>query len=296
MKRLRLLEFMIAALLLSAAHLAAQCTPVFSFSVYNDGSLSADQTTIYGYTTTEDTSTLCSCVHSAYTAIAAVYDPNGTLLGDSDESGFSSSVSALVDGVSGNYQVNGAGVAYCSCLQGYFGGAGIVYPIAVSCPTTISISSQTPAVLSAGNVSGGILTGVGMIATLTLGPGSPASYNGVFVNESITEGPPGACPSSITPASVCTGSDQFQAGPGSGANYYGTTSPNTGNGQFWDEHGAITGADVLSGKDPGYFCTQTCTQTYRACLQQIGSFTLTFKFTQSTIGTTPVALVSVGEQ
>jgi len=49
MKRLRPLEFMIAALLASAAHLAA-CTPVFSFSVYNDASIIDDESTIYGYT------------------------------------------------------------------------------------------------------------------------------------------------------------------------------------------------------------------------------------------------------
>ena len=46
---------MIAALLLSAAHLAAQCEPVFSFSVYDDGSVSADGSTVYGYTSVVST-------------------------------------------------------------------------------------------------------------------------------------------------------------------------------------------------------------------------------------------------
>jgi hypothetical protein len=122
MRHLRLLQFTITALLLTAAPLAAQCTPVFSFSVYNDGSVSGDGTTVYGNTSTEDTSTLCTCSHSAYIAVAALYDPDGTYLGETEESGFSSSTSAATDGVSGNYQSSGAGAAYCSCLQGEFGG------------------------------------------------------------------------------------------------------------------------------------------------------------------------------
>ncbi len=222
MKRLRPLELMIAALLLSTAHLAA-CTPVFSFSVYNDASIIDDESTIYGYTSTEDSSTLCSCVHSGYEAIAAVYDPDGTLLGDSEVSGFSSSVSASMDGVSGDYRSNGAGVAYCSCLQGDFGGGGTIYYVAATCPTTSSITSQTPAVLSASlqNNFPTIQTGVGMTAIVTVGPGSPASYNGTMVTESVTSGSSDNCPANISRAAVCLGSSVFTVGPNAGSRFYG---------------------------------------------------------------------------
>lgn len=307
MKHLKPLAAAFAALLFGSAHLVAQCEPVFSFSVYNDGSVSADQTTIYGYTTTEDTSTLCSCVHSQYTVYAIVYDPNGTLLGESEESGFSGSVSALVDGVSGDYQVAGAGTAYCSCPQGYFGGAGSVYPIALTCPTTISLSSQTAAQLDAGNVSGGILTGIGMIAILTVGPGSPASYNGAAVKETITNGPvlctnPPSTSQIISQGLVCVGNSTFTVGPGSYAIFYGTDSPVTANGQFWDKHGTITGYDVLGGQSANFSCQISCIQSYSACNKPLqtnngtNSYTLTFTFNHSSIGGTPVTVVSAGEQ
>lgn len=121
MKHLRLIGCITTVLLLSATHLAAQCEPAFSFSVYSDGSVSADGSTVYGYTSTEDTSTLCSCVHSDYVAYAILYAPDGSEIGAESDSGFESSVSALTSGVSGTYEANGAGTAYCSCLQGYLG-------------------------------------------------------------------------------------------------------------------------------------------------------------------------------
>jgi hypothetical protein len=129
MRRLRLLGFTITALLLGAASLAAQCDEAFLFSVYNDGSVSFDATTVYGYTSTIDASTLCSCAHSVYMAYANLYDSNFTLLASSGEAGFSSSVSALTDGVLGNYASSGVGTAFCSCLQGYFGNNGTTYSI-----------------------------------------------------------------------------------------------------------------------------------------------------------------------
>ena len=142
MRTLRLLGFTIIPLLLGAAPLAAQCTEAFTFSVYNEGSVSFDASTVYGYTSTIDSSTLCSCAHSAYMAYANLYDSNGTLLGSSGEAGFSSSVSALTDGVSGGYGSSGAGTAFCSCLEGYFGGGGTSYSITPPAPRITGIADN----------------------------------------------------------------------------------------------------------------------------------------------------------
>ncbi len=289
MKRLRPLEFTIAALLLSAAHLAA-CIPVFSFSVYNDASITDDESTIYGYTTTEDTSTLCSCVHSDYTAAAAVYDPNGTLLGDSVVSGFSSSVSAPMDGVSGDYQSSGAGVAYCSCLQGYFGGGGTIYYVAASCPTTVTVSSTPSISLAAGyqNNFPNYKTRFGIMATIQVGPGN---MNGAAVTESVSNGATNRCPTGV--AAACSGNSTFTVGPTSGGTYYGNSIPGAGSNQFQDEHIVRNTGDVLAGYSANYSCTQTCSQIYSACSQPVGSFTITRTYTHSSISGTPVTQITV---
>ena len=49
MRRAYLLAFVIAAMLLSAAPLAAQCQMQFNISFYIDGSVSDDLSTVYGY-------------------------------------------------------------------------------------------------------------------------------------------------------------------------------------------------------------------------------------------------------
>jgi hypothetical protein len=279
---------MIAALLLSAAPLAAQCTPVFSFSVYNDGSVSADGSTMYGYTSTEDSSTLCSCSHSGYTAVAAVYDPNGTMLGESEQSGFSSSVSELMDGVSGNYQSSGGGVAFCSCLNGYFGGGGTIYYVAVTCPTTISLAGTQSLPLA--NAYPSSKTGVGIMATMQVASGS---LNGSLVTESLTG--TNSCPAGV--ANACVGGSTFTVGPGSPYNgagtVFGTSYSGAGNNQFLDQHTFTSSGDVLSGQTSAYSCQQTCTQTYSACGTSIGGFNLTYTFTHSSLSGTPVTSIGV---
>jgi hypothetical protein len=288
MKHLPRLEFTIAALLLSAAPLAGQCTPVFSFSVYNDGSVSADETTVYGYTSTEDTSTLCSCSHSAYIAMAALYDPNGTYLGETEQSGFSSSTSAATDGVSGNYQSSGAGAAYCSCLQGEFGGGGTMYPIAVLCPTTISLASTQALNLSYAYPTK--KTGIGIMTTMQVGSG----MNGASVYESLSG--TNYCPSGFS--SACNGmGTPFIVGPGSSYNAsgysFGAPYSGSGNNQFLDEHYFVDTVDDLAGQISTYSCTQVCTQTYSACNKPIGTFTVTYTFQHSSISGTAVTSVGV---
>ncbi len=69
MRRAYLLAFVIAAMLLSAAPLAAQCQMQFNISFYIDGSVSDDLSTVYGYGNYVDNSTLCGCTHSDYGAL-----------------------------------------------------------------------------------------------------------------------------------------------------------------------------------------------------------------------------------
>jgi len=287
MRYLRLLGTAVTALLLGVTPLAAQCTPVFSFSVYSDGSVSADETTVYAYTSAEDTSTLCGCVHSAYTAYATVYDPNGTWLGDSQESGFESSVSALTDGVSGNYEVSGAEIAYCNCRQGDVGGGGAV-TVAVSCPTTISVAGSQNLMLS-NAFSQGYRTGVGNMFTMQVGPGN---MNGAVVSELAGASTSYTCPVNPNPTSF---SGNFTVGPGNPLNasgsYLGTLYSGSGNNQFLDRNSFSFNYDFLSGQSANYSCTATWPHTFSACNKTIGSFTVTTTFTHSSMFGTPVTLV-----
>ena len=254
-------------------------------------SVSEDGSTVYGYTSTEDSSTLCGCSHSGYIAAAALYDPDGSFLGDTQESGFSSSVSALTDGVSGNYQSSGAGIAYCSCLQGEFGGGGTTYPVAVSCPTTITISGTAQLPLQAGlnNNFPTYLTGLGIMATMQVGPGNT---NGAAVTENVSNSQT-ACPAGV--AFGCSGNATFTVGPSPGGTYFGTQVSGAGNNQFQDEHAVGSSIDRL-GNTGVNSCTETCSQTYSACNKQIGSFTITRTYTHSSISGTPVTLVTITKQ
>lgn len=78
MRYFSLLGFTIPAILLSVAPLAGQCQMVYNVSVYNDGSVSQDLSTVYGYSNAADNSTLCSCAHSNYQTTATVYAPDGS--------------------------------------------------------------------------------------------------------------------------------------------------------------------------------------------------------------------------
>jgi hypothetical protein len=305
MRQLRPLELMIAALLLSAAHLAAQCEPVFSFSVYDDGSVSADGSTAYGYTSTEDTSTLCSCVHSDYQAYAVLYAPDGSEIGEEIESGFESSVSAPTNGVSGTYEAQGAGTAFCSCLQGYFGGGGPGVPVTVQCPETITISSIFNQFQFNPNVQDNfpsLLSGFGIIATMQVGPGS---LDGSTVTENVTAGVNGcsgynlSSPSGTAALPVCVGNAMFSVGPGgynSGGAEFGINYPGSGSNQFLDAHLYAASWDLLWRYAPGTTCTVTCSQTYSACGVPIGGFTITEQFTHSSFMGNSVTDIAVTKQ
>lgn len=315
MRQIRPFAFMVAALLLSAAHLAAQCEPAFSFSVYDDGSVSADGSTVYGYTSTEDTSTLCSCVHSDYEAYAILYAPDGSEIGEDTASGFEASVSAPTNAVSGTYEAAGAGTAYCSCLEGYFGGGGSDVPLTVQCPETISVSSTTgqfPFNASLPNNFPSWLTGFGMKAYMQVAPDPPTgTLNGTMVTESVTFSSSscgdGSDLGSVfyyypggggTPApNLCVGSSTFTVGPSgagnAGGNAFGTAYSGAGTDQFIDTHVYALGWDMLGQSGAPSSCTVTCAQTYSACGKTIGRFTISAAFTHTSISGTPITEVAI---
>jgi hypothetical protein len=204
MRRLGLLGLMIAVLLLGTAPMAAQCTPQFNISVYDDASASADKSTVYGYTSIEDNSIVCTCTHSGYTTVATLYGPDGSTLATTEESGFSSSVSAPTNGQSGTYQALGVGLLDCSCV-GEIGQPGPPVGTAINCPETITISSTTQLPLE--NAFPALETGVGILATMQVAPGD---LNYTEVTESVTNGTTPSCPAVIP---QCSGNAVFTVGP-----------------------------------------------------------------------------------
>jgi hypothetical protein len=306
MRQLRPLGFMIAVMLFGAAHVGAQCTPAFTFSVYIDGSVSADDSTVYSYTSFEDTSTLCTCTHSGYTAVAYLYDPSGTVVAGSSESGFSASASAPTNGVSGTYEASGVALAYCSCFGGEVGGGGTDVPLTVECPQTITISSTFDQLTFNFNVSGNyptFLTGFGIVATMQVGPGS---LDGATVTENVTlatsscrnynvSSPPPdntPAPDPCTPAAP----NGFLVGPGGGGSLFGINFPASGSNQFDDYHLYGLSWDLFWQYSLGTTCTVTCAQTYYACGKAIGSFTITDVFTHSSYMGAPVTDVAITKQ
>lgn len=122
MRTIRLLALLAIAALSSATRLAAQCMPQFNISVYSDEDVSPDGLTVYGYSSAEDSSTLCTCVHSGYQTTAYLEAPDGSLV-DETQSGETSSVSTSNDD-EGAYSSAGVVTLNCSCA----GGLGAVDP------------------------------------------------------------------------------------------------------------------------------------------------------------------------
>jgi hypothetical protein len=113
MRTSSLFALLTIATLFSATRLSAQCTPQMNISVYSDGDPSPDGLTVYGYSSTEDSSTLCSCYHSDYQTTAVLQLADGSYV-DNTEPGETSSVSAPTDG-DGTYYALGAAGLNCSC-------------------------------------------------------------------------------------------------------------------------------------------------------------------------------------
>lgn len=139
------MEIIRAAVLIMAAvgivpQLSAQCTPQFNISVYSDGASSTDGSTIYGYSSTDDNSILCTCVHSNYETTAAVQLADGSYVTNT-EAGETASVSSATDG-DGSYYAVGAASADCSCV-GTVGGGGPSTAISPPPPEITGIADTT---------------------------------------------------------------------------------------------------------------------------------------------------------
>jgi hypothetical protein len=147
MRNLLLFGLVIAAVLLNAYPLVAQCQMQYNISVYSDGDVSSDLSTVFGYSTTVDNSTLCSCDHSNYETTVSLYNPGGSEL-QSTQSGLESSVEMSTNNVMGTYEVIGTVAFYCSCA-GNVGGGGP--PSQVPVKPSVIIQVQQNFVSGAGN-------------------------------------------------------------------------------------------------------------------------------------------------
>jgi len=115
MKGHHLLQFTILAMLVGSAPVAAQCMR-FRVSVYSDGSVSDDLSTVYGYSNFADHSSTCGCTHSDYTSDLKILAPDGSFKRDG-QPGTESSTSMATNWV-GEYDVVGIADFDCSCAGG----------------------------------------------------------------------------------------------------------------------------------------------------------------------------------
>ncbi len=132
----------VAALLPGAARLSAQgCQMSFNVSVYQDGSVSGDLSTVYAYSNFVDQSITCQCVHSSYESYAEVEAPDGSYV-EGSASGNESETSMETGGQLGTYNVYGAALFQCSCY-GQVGGGGGPVPVAVNAQLTLTVSQTS---------------------------------------------------------------------------------------------------------------------------------------------------------
>ena len=139
MRNIQLLTLVIPALLLSVAPVAAQCHMQYSVSVYADGSVSGDLSTVYGSSNFVDHSTLCGATHSNYQSITTIYPPSGPSV-QNKQSGVESNAQIATYGVLGTYEVAAGDELYCSAAEENIecGDGGPEYPVAVA--TTVSLT------------------------------------------------------------------------------------------------------------------------------------------------------------
>lgn len=142
MKNYNVFTLIVAAMLPGAA--AAQCTMAFNISVYEDGSVSGDYSTIYGYSNFIDNSQTCGCSHNYYESTVYISDPNGVELSSSQQAGQSSNTSAAINGNLGTYEVYGDSQLVCSCkgqinVPGNPGG----YPVQASAILSVVVTQLT---------------------------------------------------------------------------------------------------------------------------------------------------------
>ncbi|HUD67276.1 MAG TPA: hypothetical protein VMQ17_22020 [Candidatus Sulfotelmatobacter sp.] len=168
-------------------------------------------------------------------------------------------------------------------------------------PSTASSILKDPLNLS--SVYPNLLSGIGNVAAVTVGP-SGTTWNGQSVTETVTTGGTNTCPSGF-PTNVCSGGTTFIVGQGyqpvvkEGSNTVpvGPLLVGTPN-EFFDQYSVTSNVSLLDQYGGGNSCQISCSQTYsNSCTtpQPILNHTFTYTFTKSTISGTKVTLVTVSE-
>jgi len=187
-------------------------------------------------------------------------------------------------------------------------GSGSVGAPAPSCPTTVTLVSNTSLALQGGISSTqnfpAYPTGFGSYVTLQVADPYGQDWEDVQITEKVTQS------SSTCPAQTIacdTGGNTFVVGraPSFGTSLYGITLQEfpTQNG-FWDLHTSVGTADILTKLQQGDSCGVVCTQTYSCGSTQLkstsgpGVFTVTRNATHTKINGTAVTVVTatVSEQ
>jgi len=103
-------------LLMTVVPLGAQCQMQYNVSVYADGSVSDDLSTVYGYSNFVDSSIRCGATHSSYSSITTIYPPSDSSA-QHQTSGTESNVQIATNGVQETYEVEGDASLYCSAAR-----------------------------------------------------------------------------------------------------------------------------------------------------------------------------------
>lgn len=216
MRKIQLFKLVIPALLLSAAPLAAQCRMAYSVSVYTDGSVSDDLSTVYGYSNFVDNSTLCGYTHSNYQSIVTIYAPDGSYVSNQN-AGTESSTNVATSGSLGTYNVVGTASLYCSGAEEQIQSGGPSTPVQVTASVSLTLD-KTACTIHQVNDTCMFIVG----AYVNAGWTSPSSISG-----SITVSVP-QNPNSI---SLAVGTDSinpsFTLTPGGATNGSCSPTPNT---------------------------------------------------------------------
>lgn len=172
-------------------------------------------------------------------------------------------------------------------------------PISVACPSSVSIANTTNVPLEDGFPT--YKTGIGMVASMQVGPPPTVPYNGSTISEALSGNGvlQNTCPAKYF--SECNGGVTFTVG--TAASEFVLRFPATDN-IFYDPHSLLSASNLL-GEAGLSTCTYSCNQTYYAATDpagnscggaNIGSFIITYTFNTSTIDGTPVTRATVTEQ
>lgn len=169
--------------------------------------------------------------------------------------------------------------------------------VGVTCPTSVVLGSLHDEPIT---LDPSLRTGYGVMSEMNLAPTS-TDWSSASSNLCESIAPlTSTCPSNIVPFTATTKSCTFRIGGSAVPTDY-ASMPNypTYQGKqdvFYDEHfdyyPSNRGASALASGS----CIATATQTYSCNGKRIGIFSLTKKYTYSTIGTTPATIVSVTKQ